>query len=656
MRQISAFINPRTVGTLLAALTALYAGIVAFSLNDSGLWQTIDVPMYTALEYAAALFCLARAVLRPENRGIWLAIGLGILSFAVGDTYYSYVLPDGVSVADAGYIGLYPCIYLGLGLLLRRRTLDENRSIWLDGAIAGLTMAAVAAAVLFPTIVDTTGGDFWTILVNLSYPLGDVGLMVLALATLGLTGWQIDRVWACALAGCAVFAVTDTVFLWQTAQDAYVQGTILDAGWVVGLMFFAMAAWQPKRPIIHRRLEGFRMLVIPVTFGLLSLAMLVVDHFRRLDTAALVFSTLAISAVIGRMVITFRENTQLLARSRIDAETDSLTGLANRRKLLADLEERVTAGAPTLLALFDLDGFKSYNDAFGHPAGDALLRRLAMNLAEGVAPYGRAYRMGGDEFCLLADLDAVEQESVLRSAAAALREEGEGFHIGSAFGAVLIPEETGDASDALRLADTRMYGHKDSRRVSAVRQSKDVLLTVLHERDGELGGHLTGVAALARSVGRRLGLAASELHDLELTAELHDVGKLAVPDSILSKPGPLSEEEWPFIFRHTLVGERILASAPSLVRIGRLVRSTHERMDGQGYPDGLSGEDIPRISRIVSACDAFLAMTEGRPYRQAIPSEEAVAELRRCAGTHFDPEIVEALIAVHQNELLERVA
>jgi two-component system, cell cycle response regulator len=661
MRRYGDIFSPRLIGFLLASLFVAYAGLVGFGLNRYDLGQAIDTPLYTALEFGAALFCLARAVFRPNNRLTWLTVGLGITFFAAGDAYFTFALAEldpipYPSLADAGYIALYPLVYLGLGLLLRERTLDVNRSFWLDGTIAGLTVAAVAAALLFPTIIDTTGGDWWTILTNLAYPLGDLGLLVIVLATLGLTGWKIDRVWACALAGCAVFAVTDSVYLYQTAEGTYVQSTILDAGWPAGLLLFAMAAWQPKRAVVHRRLEGFRVLVVPVGFGLLSLGLLVYDHFERLNVAALVFSTLSIAAVIGRMALTFRENAKLLNRSRTEADTDALTGLANRRKLLTDLDERLQVRAPTLLVLFDLDGFKAYNDAFGHPAGDALLRRLALALEAASAPIGRAYRMGGDEFCLLADAEAADRASVLQTATKALEEEGEGFTITSASGAILLPDETDDLSEALRIADTRMYGNKDSRRASAVRQSKDVLLSVLHERDAELRGHLTSVAQLARAVGRRLELAPHELHDLGLAAELHDVGKLAIPDSILSKRGSLNEEEWPFIFRHTLVGERILSAAPSLARIARLVRSTHERMDGKGYPDGLAGPDIPLLSRIVAACDAFFAMIEERPYRRAMASEDAIAELRRCAGTQFDPDVVEALIGAYIDAELELVA
>ena len=654
--------GPGLIVALLTSLLGAYAALAGLgSLNDGGLGAAIDVPLYTLLEFAAAVFCLARAFVPGVQKGPWLAIGGGILSFAVGDAYFSYFLADDEtipypSISDAGYIGLYPLVYLGLGLQLRGRTLTANRSFWLDGTIAGLAVAAIGAALLFGTIVDTTGGASLTVITNLAYPLGDLGLLVVVLATLGLTGWRIDRVWGCALAGCAVFAVTDSIYLWQTAKETYVQSTILDAGWPAGLLLFAFAAWQPKRAIVHRRLEGFRVLVVPVVFGLVGLFLLVYDHYHRLNEAALIFSTLTIAAVIGRMALTFRENALLLRRSRIEADTDALTGLANRRKLLTDLGERLDVQAPTLLILFDLDGFKGYNDAFGHPAGDALLRRLALKLEAASEPYGRAYRMGGDEFCVLAARDADERISLVEVMTRALEDEGEGFRITSACGAIVLPDETADLSEALRIADARLYSNKDSRRASAVRQSKDVLLSVLNERDSELRGHLSSVAQLARAVGRRLELNPAELHDLGLAAELHDVGKLAIPDAILSKPDALTEDEWTFVHRHTLVGERILSAAPSLSRVARIVRSTHERLDGLGYPDGLSEADIPLLARIMSACDAFFAMIEERPYRRALASEDAIAELRRCAGTQFDADVVEALIGAYVDAELELVA
>jgi HD-GYP domain-containing protein (c-di-GMP phosphodiesterase class II) len=189
-----------------------------------------------------------------------------------------------------------------------------------------------------------------------------------------------------------------------------------------------------------------------------------------------------------------------------------------------------------------------------------------------------------------------------------------------------------------------MYQQKVRGRASASRQSADVLMRVLLERSPELEEHLHGVTGLAEGVGRRLGLDETALGHLVRAAGLHDVGKVAIPESILTKPGPLDDEEMTFVRRHTLIGARILLAAPSLVPEAGLVRASHERWDGEGYPDGLAGERIPLGARIIFACDAFEAMTSGeRPYRRPVSTELALEELRRCGGTQFDPRVVEVL-------------
>ena len=216
--------------------------------------------------------------------------------------------------------------------------------------------------------------------------------------------------------------------------------------------------------------------------------------------------------------------------------------------------------------------------------------------------------------------------------------------ISASSGATRIPQETTDATEALRLCDRRMYAAKHSRRATAARQTRDVLLAALAARHTELGEHLTGVATAADRVGNRLGLAKRELQELGYAAELHDVGKVAIPDSILSKPGPLNEGEWEFVRRHTVIGERILAAAPSMTTVAEVVRATHERFDGHGYPDAIAGEQIPLAARIIAVCDAYDAMVSARPYRPAATHEEALDELRRCSGTQFDPRVVAAFV------------
>ncbi len=342
------------------------------------------------------------------------------------------------------------------------------------------------------------------------------------------------------------------------------------------------------------------------------------------------------------------ENDRLLAASREEANTDALTGLPNRRALMNDLETcaaRLAEGEAVVLALFDLDGFKQYNDTFGHPAGDALLVRLADRLRAELDGRAGTYRMGGDEFCMLASAGGDGGRQLAQAAAEAMCERGEAFTIGCSYGVAYLPGDAASAEEALRVADRHMYDHKAGR-ASASRQSVDVLLRALSERSPGLHDHVDGVAELATATAHRLGLPEHEVKLIEIAAQLHDIGKVAIPDSILNKPGPLDEEEWAFMRRHTLIGERIVLAAPSLAPAAELVRSSHERHDGGGYPDRLHGTQIPLGASIVCACDAYDAMTNTRPYSDAMTIDAAVEELRRCAGTQFHPEVVGALCDV----------
>ena len=329
--------------------------------------------------------------------------------------------------------------------------------------------------------------------------------------------------------------------------------------------------------------------------------------------------------------------------------TDSLTSLGNRRKLAGELSELLTGAAaaepePFLLLLFDLDGFKGYNDTFGHLAGDALLAHLGGRLAAAVAPHGTAYRLGGDEFCVLLPADPGELQDQVARAANALSERGETFSIGASCGAVLLPHEASTADYALQLADQRMYARKQGRPSAAREQTRDVLLRIMHAKQPELPDHSSGVAHLAIQVGRRLGMTTEQIDELARAAELHDIGKVGLPDAILDKPGALDPDEWEFVRQHTVLGERILSAAPALRPVATIVRASHERWDGRGYPDRLRGEEIPLAARVVAVCDAYEAITSDRCYRRARSGEIAGQELLREAGHQFDPEVVAAFL------------
>ncbi len=323
------------------------------------------------------------------------------------------------------------------------------------------------------------------------------------------------------------------------------------------------------------------------------------------------------------------------------ARIDVLTGLANRRHLMEDLEGAVADERTQVLAMFDLDGFKAYNDVFGHPAGDGLLTRMGHRLRAVAAEHGgSAYRLGGDEFCVL-----VPSETGVAAAAGALRERGEGFDIRSSYGTASLDRGVTTVEQAMNTVDARLYAAKN-RRSGAGYEVQAVLLGVLREREPDLDVHVREVAMLARGVALRLGLEPDAVQQVALAAHLHDIGKVAIPDSILDKPGPLTEEEWVIMRRHTLFGERIIAAAPAMRDVATLVRSSHERWDGSGYPDGHAGTAIPLGSRIILACDAYHAMVSDRPYSTPYQRAQAIAEIREHSGRQFDPVVVDALVAV----------
>jgi diguanylate cyclase (GGDEF)-like protein len=344
--------------------------------------------------------------------------------------------------------------------------------------------------------------------------------------------------------------------------------------------------------------------------------------------------------------IAFGQSVRARTRSHREANTDALTGLGNRRKLFAELEPAVASLARTktiTVGIFDLDGFKAYNDTFGHPAGDALLARLGHRLSTAVHGEGNPYRIGGDEFVVTTT--ATDPQRLLAAARSALTETGEGFSIGCSIGSTEV--RAGVTVDhALHIADQRLYTNKRTAHSERRSEVTDALLQVLAEQNQSLVTHLGHVAALAEATAIKLGLPTEQVTIARLAAELHDIGKAAIPAAILDKAGPLDPAERAFMQRHSLIGERIVAAAPTLEAIAPVVRAAHERPDGGGYPDGLHLDQIPICSRIIAVVDAYDAMTSNRPYREAIPTTDALAELRLHAGTQFDPDVIEAFAAV----------
>jgi diguanylate cyclase (GGDEF)-like protein/putative nucleotidyltransferase with HDIG domain len=342
------------------------------------------------------------------------------------------------------------------------------------------------------------------------------------------------------------------------------------------------------------------------------------------------------------------------------AASDPLTGLLNHRSfheaLDAELDDCARTNMHSSVVLIDLDCFKQVNDEDGHAAGDRMLRAAARALTDVCRRDDLAFRIGGDEFALLlsrlSEREALEVASRVCDEIAALDE-----RLGASAGVATVRPGERDKDALLAQADRRLYAAKrgerrssDDRGVSTARLitpelAVEMLVAALELHDRDVGRHCTDVAELAVAVAERLGCGRRERELVRQAALVHDLGKLAIPPELLAKPGPLNEREWELMREHPDHGADVLLRAGRLDRLAAVVRACHERWDGGGYPNALRGDAIPFAARVVAVCDAYAAMIEERPYRPVRTRSEAVSELRACAGSHFDPSVVQALVA-----------
>src|SRR3954452_16882338 len=449
-----------------------------------------------------ACVCLARGVCHRRERVAWLLIGSGVLAWTLGEIYYTAVLwddssPPIPSFADAGYL-LFPVLmFPGMLALLRSRA-RLSPALLVDGIAAALAVSALSAAIVFQTVLQHASGDLLPVATSLAYPLTDLVLLAVGVGAVAGTGWRLDRTWALLAGGILAFWFADSMYLVRTAEGTYEAGGWFDFGWWSALFLIALAAWQ--RPPAQRRScadESLRLIAAPLVSGAVGLELLLYASTGDLNALAGALSAASLVFVMIRLTLTFRQNVGMLRASRDEALTDALTGLGNRRALTRELDEALPDAqpeAPYVLALFDLDGFKHYNDTFGHPAGDILLARLGANLKAFLDGHGHAFRVGRDEFCALIELRGEDPARIVERGARALSERGYGFWIACSYGSVTPPHEATDPDEALRIADRRRSARKHAGRMSASRQSKDVLLTA---RDPALCSHMSAVADLA---------------------------------------------------------------------------------------------------------------------------------------------------------------
>jgi diguanylate cyclase (GGDEF)-like protein/putative nucleotidyltransferase with HDIG domain len=428
------------------------------------------------------------------------------------------------------------------------------------------------------------------------------------------------------------------------------------------VLITAVVAVSSHRSLFSLARSNLRSTIVPFSLMASAALMLVVLWQRSPFLSVVLVGPLLAIQLYQRAIV------RALRAMRL-ALTDPLTGLGNHRhfheRLERELQHANVRNLPLTLCFIDVDDFKRINDRFGHPAGDRVLSQLAARLRQ----TGEAFRLGGDEFALL--LPGYGESAALTAASSvverisALDLEQVGAVTVSA-GVAISPQHAAERDELIRLADSALYWAKEygKNRVRAYRpdvielaelkrlasgpdraarfRAAASLARAVDARDVYTGSHSQRVAELAARTARRLGLPDEEVELTRLAGSLHDLGKLAIPEEILRKPGPLTEPERIVLERHPQIGFRMLESL-GVDPVADWVLHHHERWDGSGYPDGLSGERIPLGARIIFVADAYDAMISERVYRRRVSPEEAIAELGRCAGTQFDPDVVAAL-------------
>jgi diguanylate cyclase (GGDEF)-like protein len=478
----------RTVGRLFTLGLVVYAVLALAGVTGDGYDPAVDGFLYVALFAACTVNLVLRAVLVPQERRVWVIFALGTGLYGLGMLLWAAAGRDGDTslLTNAMWLSLYPLLYVGIVLLVRERVVRFPRSMWLDGLIGGLAVAAVAGTVLLGSVEVDTGADVVTVAINLAYPLFDLLLLAIVAAAYSLTGWRLDRTWITLGAGLALLAVIDGVWSYEASAGTYVPGGIIDAGWPLALSLIALAAWQRPVPV-PVRLEGRAMMVMPALFSLCCLAVLVWDHFARAPTAAVILAAGTIVLALGRTASAF-STVQRIAETKRQALTDDLTGLANRRhfldRLAVSLSSTDRGGRRVAMLLIDLDHFKELNDTLGHRAGDLLLRQLGPRLNARLGARQFLARLGGDEFAVLATgADARRARNIgerLREALAAPFEiDGIPVLIDASVGVAVYPDDAQTSSDLLRAADVAMYQAKQDRSgVASYEAERDV-----HSRD-----------------------------------------------------------------------------------------------------------------------------------------------------------------------------
>jgi diguanylate cyclase (GGDEF)-like protein len=440
---------------VLICVALTWAHVVPGVLSDDlvGRW------VYLAAVLGSALLCARRARGMPW---VWGALAIGLLAKAAGDLVYSLAgdieavpVP---SASDPLWLAIYPCAYVALVGLSRRRT---GRVAWatrLDGLICGLSVGALLAWAMIPGAQQGMGGaSVAEQVTTMAYPLGDVVLFGGVVMALAVGGWRVDATLGVLGASVLATIAANLLYLYGAADTA---GRVADALALTGVACLGIV---PSFTVRLQRDTRDRGILLPVGFGAVALAVTALAEPLGIPGAAVGAAVAALALTLVRTALVVREHRDMLAQSRMEAGTDPLTRLANRRRLGRDLDTLLAEGSPHALIVFDLNGFKAYNDTFGHGEGDELLVDIGARLVAALGVDGTAYRLGGDEFCALTPCPPEEIERVARRCVDAMAHRVGAAEISAAYGAVALPGAYPDGAAAIAAADALMYEHKRAR-------------------------------------------------------------------------------------------------------------------------------------------------------------------------------------------------
>ncbi|MDX6204703.1 MAG: diguanylate cyclase, partial [Frankiales bacterium] len=436
----------------------------------------------------APALCYVRLRKASAYRASWLVLTAGLALYGLGNIYWTIVIrtmpvdsQPFPSIADYLWLSFYPCAFAALLLLLRERTDRLPLSLWLDGLVGGMAVSAVAAAAVVGTILKDNSGSLAAVVTKTAYPLLDLFLLLVVVATLSLFHWRPPvGLWLLA-AGIVAFAAADLLYLFT--GDKYVSGGINDGVWILATLFMAAApGWKDKPAGLQ--LPSWAILSIPVLSALSAVSLLVWGDTNTLHPAAIVLSAATVVLALGRLIVTFREASSLAHSHRL-ALTDELTGLGNRRALYESGPGRLrtlAAGHTSALLLLDLDRFKEVNDSLGHQAGDTMLRQVALRLTDCVrSAEDLLVRLGGDEFALLLnDLDESAAVELAHRVRAAISPpyivDGVTVRVEASLGIAMTDGSADELSNLLRQADVAMYYAKSHRVGQSVYSVKNDVL------------------------------------------------------------------------------------------------------------------------------------------------------------------------------------